>query len=112
METRAVRAYQKTEYIIYAYQDFEKNRIGHNKWEVLSVVPEQGQAIETAERLYQSRDYKKIEIKKKSFDEKTKRYVASTFKTIEKKSYKALWLAGFLTMLTFTPALLLLISNL
>lgn len=109
---RSANAYQNTEYIIYAYQDFQKNRIGHNKWEVVSVVPEQGEAIQTAERLYASNDYKKIEIKKKSFDERSKRYIASTFKIFENKSYKTLWVAGFLTVLTLAPALILLISNL
>lgn len=106
------RSYQKTEYIIYAYQDFVQDRIGHNKWEVVSVVPEQGEAIQMAERLYASNDYKKIEIKKKSFDDKSKCYVASTFKIIEQKSYKVVWITGFLTALTLMPALILLIANL
>ena len=106
------RSQSQTEYIIYAYQDFEENRLGHNKWQVLSVVPEQDLALETAEKLYQSKDYQKIEIKKKSFDPKTKRYVASTLKTIEKKSYTGYWLGGILTFLTLMPALLLLVSSL
>jgi hypothetical protein len=108
----ATRAYQDTEYIIYGYQNFEANRVGHNKWEVISIVPEQGEAIQTAERLYASNDYKKIEIKKKSFDERSKRYIASTFKILEQKSYKAIWLTGLLTILTLLPALALLVSNL
>jgi len=108
----ATRAHHKTEYIIYGYQSFEANRMGHNKWEVISVIPEQSEAVHTAERLYASNDYKKIEIKKKSFDTRTKRYIASTFKTLEQKSYKAVWITGVLTVLTLMPAMIMLISSL
>jgi len=105
------RSTQNIEYIIYGYQDFIRGRIGHNRWEVVSVVPEQADAIQTAERIYASNDYKKIEIKKKSFDVKSKRYISRTFKIFEKKSYKLLWLTGLLTLVTLMPMMALLIGN-
>ncbi len=102
----------QAEYIIYAYQDFEVGRVGHNKWQVLSVVPEQGQAMKTAHHFYQSNDYKKIEVKKKIFDQQSKRYIASTLKTLEKKSYGSMWLAGMFTALTLLPALFFVFNGL
>ena len=101
----APKVAQPTEFIIYAYQDFEAGRIGHNKWRVLSVLPEQEQALKTAHDFYETQDYEKIEIKKKFFDHKSKRYIASTLKTLEKKKIGPLWMAGFLTGITLLPAL-------
>lgn len=95
----------QAEYIIYAYQHFEAGRVGHNKWQVLSVVPEQDQALKTAHHFYQSKDYKKIEVKKKVFDEKSKRYTASTLKVLEKRNYSAVLCAGILTAIALLPAL-------
>lgn len=95
----------QAEYIIYAYQNFEAGKVGHNKWQVLSVVPEQEQALQTAHHFYESNDYKKIEVKKKIFDQKSKRYIASTLKTLEKKNYSAVWFVGALTAIALLPAL-------
>ena len=72
-----------TEYTIYAYNNFESEKVGCNRWQRLSSVQAEEEALSKAQRLFESQLYQKIEIKKKSYDEKKGRYIAKTHKVYE-----------------------------
>ena len=92
-----------TEYTIYAYNNFESEKLGCNRWQRLSSVQVEAEALIHAERLFQSQLYQKIEIQKKSFDEKKGRYVAKTHKVYE--------LSPRNNLLTFMSVLLLALAS-
>lgn len=73
----------ETEYTIYAYNSFQTEKIGHNKWTRLSSMQAESEALVKAERLFESRLYQKVEVKKKSFDQKSGRYIARTHKVYQ-----------------------------
>jgi hypothetical protein len=88
-----------TEYIVYAYKGFEKEKLGFNRWERLGTMKDSKVAIENAETLFTARQYDKIEIQKKVFDHKKGIYKSSILKTFEDKPDRRL--------LTFIAVLLL-----
>lgn len=73
------------EYTIYAYDRFEEEKIGHNRWQRVTTIKDQSQALMQAERLFSSQLYQKIEVKQKIFHEKKGRHVAKTLRVYEKK---------------------------
>jgi hypothetical protein len=93
-----------TEYTIYAYNFFENEKMGCNKWQRLSSVNKENEARMQAERLFQSQLYQKIEIKKKSFDSRSGRYVAKTHKVYEISTKRNLMTLMSILLLGFASA--------
>lgn len=77
------RLKNRPEYIIYAYETYVVEDLGKNHWQLVLTTLDSDKACRHAEVLFTSKQYQKIEVKKKIFDEKKGRYVATTFKNFE-----------------------------
>ena len=71
------------EYTIYAYDNFKKEKLGHNRWQRVATITDQSQAMSQAQSLFDSRLYQKVEIKQKLFYEKKGCHVAKTLRVYE-----------------------------
>lgn len=70
------------EYSVYVYHDKSKKK-GGKPWEMIGVTQDMNKALKSAEDLIDSREYPKVEVKKKFFDEKNNRTVDITLKVLE-----------------------------
>lgn len=75
----------ETEYSIYVYHYPEDIEGGHSDWEKVAVTDCIQEAANKAQALYDSRTFKKVEIKKKYFDAKYQRVVDATYKVLQDK---------------------------
>lgn len=90
----------QAEYIIYAYNHFEPEKLGQNRWQRISTLSKSEQAVIKAEKLYESELYQKVEIKKKKFDEKKGCYISSTLRVYQQKpALDAMKIASFVLIL-------------
>lgn len=90
------------EYTIYAYNKYCENLIGHNKWQCLLTGKDPSQVLEEAERLFDSEEFQKIEVKKKIFDQKKKRHFVSTFQVFDHQPKKNLLVLAGMTIITLS----------
>lgn len=72
---------QSIEYSVYVYHNPKKNT--KSPWEMKGVTSDMDQAMKSAEKFHNSREFTKVEVKKKYFDEKNQRIVDMTLKTFE-----------------------------
>lgn len=88
---------RQCEYIIYAYDLFENDKVGCNRWQRVTSGSDIDTMIEKADILYGSGAYQRVEIKKKSYNTKKQTYQVATFKTFgNRRRYN---LMSLLTML-------------
>jgi hypothetical protein len=90
-----------TEYNIYAYHKYCEDAIGYNKWQCLSNGKNSLEVLSEAERLFKSKKFEKIEIKKIVFDQKNNRYLASTFHVLDNHSKKNIFVISAMVLLSF-----------
>ena len=86
------------EYSVYVYHNDDKKKKGGKPWEMVSVTENMDKAFKSAEELIGSREYPKVEVKKKFFDEKNNRTVDITLKVLEGKVKKPIGV-GTLTLI-------------
>lgn len=73
------------EFSIYVYHyacDIEE---GHTDWEKIAVTPCIQDAVNQAQNLFDTSEFKKVEIKKKYYDTKYQRVVDATYKVFQNK---------------------------
>ena len=75
----------ETEFSIYVYHYPEDIEDKHTDWEMMAVTTCIQEAVNTAQSLYDTNDFKKVEIKKKYFDAKYQRVIDATYKVFQKK---------------------------
>lgn len=75
--------FKQHEYVIYAYDFFDKNKVGTNKWQRITSEKQKKAAFLTAENLISSTDYQFIEIKKAKTEGKTGKTSMVTVKTYD-----------------------------
>lgn len=80
------------QYMIYAYQKYTENSFGYNEWRYLGGVTDAKQALEEAQKAFETEQFQKIEVKEKKFDLKKKRYFVSTFRIFESKAKANNWI--------------------
>ena len=68
-------------YVVYAYDFFDENRVGTNKWHKISAETQKKDALLAAENLISSTDYQFVEIKKAKTEPATGRTSMVTVKT-------------------------------
>ena len=81
----AMKSVPETEYSVYVYfyaQDIEN---GHTDWEMKAMTSSADEAIDKAQELFNTRNFKKVEIKKKYFDTRYGRVVDSIYKVFQDK---------------------------
>ncbi|MFP4313050.1 MAG: hypothetical protein ACLFR0_01875 [Alphaproteobacteria bacterium] len=91
---KAAQQEQSIEYSIYVYHDPKKKP--EKPWEMKGVTPDMNVAMKKAEELNDSREFKKVEVKKKFYDEKNARTIDMTLKTFEGEKKKEM---GAVTLL-------------
>ncbi len=106
-QLNAYSAQARIEYSVYAYSHFKDDELGHNHWKRVMVGSDVSAILLQAEKLFCSEKYQKIEIKKKIFDDKKGRNVASTFRIFENKSQNKYVRIGTVLLLTISCAGLL-----
>lgn len=72
------------EYLIYAYPAYSPQFFGRNRWQYVTKNTDARLSMEEAKRLYDSRQYERVEIKKKIFNLKTQRYSLSNYEILGK----------------------------
>ena len=60
------------QYFIYAYDHFDANKVGINRWHMIGKEKEEKVALERAKNLFQSTNYQKVEVKKSCGSEEPK----------------------------------------
>ena len=70
------------EYSVYVYFDPKKAK-SKSPWEMKDTTDNMEKAMAQAEEYYSSRQFQKVEVKKKFFDEKNSRTIDMTLKTFE-----------------------------
>lgn len=93
-------ATQSIEYSVYVYHDPNKNT--KSPWEMKGVTNDMDKAMKSAENFYNSREFQKVEVKKKYFDEKNQRTIDMTLKTFEGNLKKEM---GIMTLLAIALVL-------
>ncbi len=81
------------EYSVYVYFDPKKAKKSNSPWEMKGVTDNMDRAMADAEKFHNSREFQKVEVKKKYFDEKNSRTVDMILKTFDgnfKKEMSAL----------------------
>ena len=96
-------SYSRAEYTIYAYDHFQEQLLGQNRWQKLGSLDNPENALEKASNLFKSRQYEKIEIKKTVFDSKSGQNIATTYRVFENHKNRD-------NYMVFTAALLLAFS--
>ena len=74
-----------TEYVIYAYDSFEDEKLGANHWQLIASSKDCEEMVSRAETLFNAAQYQKIEIKQKTFSSRKGKHIASTYKIYEQK---------------------------
>lgn len=75
----------ETEYSVYVYHYADDIEDGYTDWEMKSATYDEKDAMDQAQSLYNSREFKKVEVKKKYFDEKFGRMIDATYKVFQHK---------------------------
>ena len=70
------------EYSVYVYFDPKKAK-SKAPWEMKGITDNMEKAMAEAEQYYSTREFQKVEVKKKFFDEKNARTIDMTLKTYE-----------------------------
>ncbi|MAE51188.1 MAG: hypothetical protein CMH27_05210 [Micavibrio sp.] len=70
------------EYSVYVYFDPKKAK-SKSPWEMKGITDNMDKAIAEAEKYYNTREFQKVEVKKKYFDVKNSRTIDMTLKTFE-----------------------------
>lgn len=78
---------QGIEYSVYTFEK-TKNPSDQNKWHKQGTQTDMGLAISAAERLFESGQYAKVEVKQKYFDKKQNRIVDVTLKVFQEQKKK------------------------
>ena len=71
------------EYTIYTFDMPVPKQKGENSWKKHATLEDMSKAMSEAENLHQTQKFKKIEVKKKFFDQKKNRTVDMTLKIFE-----------------------------
>ncbi len=87
MMGQAAEKEQGIEYSIYTF-DAPKGGKSANKWERRDTQTEMAAAMKTAESLFASGKYQKVEVKQKYFDKKQNRNIDMTLKVYEARKKK------------------------
>lgn len=97
------------EYSVYAYDKYCDNAIGYNKWKCILSDTNANFVYQTAENLFETQQFQKIEIKKKTFHEKKKRYLVSTSHIFKKRANagKIIFVISFIVALSCFALLML-----
>jgi len=73
----------ETEFSVYVYNYADDIEDGHTDWKMMNVFHCVQEAVNQAQKLHDSREFKKVEIKKKFFDEKYGRLMDKTYKVFQ-----------------------------
>ncbi len=73
------------EYNIYTFDMPKGKKKGEAKWKLNKTLNDMNTAMKMAESLHDSKQYHKVEVKQKFFDEKKNRMVDMTLKSFEQK---------------------------
>lgn len=74
---------QNPEYSVYAFRHAKDIERGHTDWEKLFVTRNKYRALRRAEQFHNSADYKSIEVKRKSYDNRYSRPIDRTIKVLQ-----------------------------
>jgi hypothetical protein len=97
------RPASQPEYTVYIYHHPENQIEGQGDWEMRSVNYDLRTAISEADRLFKSRNFKKVEIKQRIRDPRTRSVTDQTLKIFEPGQHAARW-----STWVFTASVLLL----
>lgn len=92
----------ETEFSIYVYHYPEDIEDRHADWEKVAVTDCIQEAANKAQSLYDSHNFKKVEIKKKYFDSKYQRVVDATYKVLQDKKKRASHRSGIMALFGFS----------
>lgn len=73
-------AFTSPEYSVYIYHRPENQHEGQNDWEMRTITPDLKFALDEAEALYESKGYRKVEVKQRVVDYKTDKIHDHTLK--------------------------------
>ena len=82
MQTQNAGTAGPIEYSVYVYFD-PKQAKSKSPWEMKGITDNMEKAMAEAEKYYSTREFQKVEVKKKFFDEKNARTIDMTLKTFE-----------------------------
>ena len=68
----------KAGYMLYAYQNYDPYKVGHNKWECLTRHKTKEDALRHGSLVFGTNLYQKIEIKEKAYDFTKRKHVLKT----------------------------------
>jgi len=75
----------ETEYSVYVYHYADDIEDGYTDWEMKAATLDVQEAVDQAQSLYNTREFKKVEVKKKYFDAKFGRVIDATHKVFQNK---------------------------
>lgn len=75
----------EAEYSVYVYRYADDIEEGRTDWEMKVMTQDLSHAMEQAQVMHDSRDYKKIEVKKRYFDHKYQCVLDVTYKVLQDK---------------------------
>lgn len=90
------------EYSVYIYHRPENQHEGQNDWEMRAHTVDLNAALDEAETLYQSKSYRKIEVKQRIMDPRTKQvrdYTLKIFADEKNKIALKIWLSAIVTLI-------------
>jgi len=90
-----------SKYMIYAYPSYDSTCIGQNRWSLLNSGHDQEEILQKAENMYQTQQYQKIEVQKKTFNNKKGKYVISTHRIFTEKSKNNYLMLATIFLLAF-----------
>ena len=73
------------EFSVYVYHYPEDIEPRHTDWEKVAVTTCIQEAVNQAQALFDTKEYKKVEIKKKYFDQRYSRVIDATYKVFQNK---------------------------
>ena len=92
----------QTEYVVYAYNNGHDGALQQNRWTMLMRGIDERDITLQAESLFQSKQYKKIEIQKKYFDPKKNRPEAVTYKVYQLRKHEDYLTMASIALLAFS----------
>lgn len=81
----ASQSIPEAEYSVYVYLFPEDIGSGHTDWEMRQVTGNINDAVTEAQKLFNTRNFKKVEVKKKYFDTRYSRVVDATCKVFQER---------------------------
>ena len=100
--TPASAGISETEFSIYVYHYPEDIEARHTDWEKVAVTNCIQEAVNKAQSLYDSREFKKVEIKKKYFDPKYQRVIDATYKVLQDRKKRVSRRSGIMALFGFS----------